>query len=222
MSPGRRLDVRGQQPEDVELAPVIGHLREGGLLAYPTETVYGFGSLVQEGPVGRLRELKRRTGEKPLLLLVPGPEAVPTLRWTDEARELADVFWPGAVTLVLADPDETYPPGVRGPDGTVAVRQTSHPLAGRLADELGEPLTSTSANVPGEPAASTGEAARDAARGVGAGPDMWILDAGALAPSDPSTIVDCSVSPPRVLRPGATPVSRLRCALPEIHDASSE
>lgn len=211
-----RLDFRGLLPGDAELHPVVEHLRGGGLLAYPTETVYGFGCLLREAPLRRLRALKRREGEGPLLLLVPDEEAVEALAWTSAARELASAFWPGSLTLVLADPGETFPPEVRSPEGGVAVRRTSHPLARRLVELVGEPLTSTSANAPGRPPASDGEAALAAASLVGAGEEMWVLDAGALPESASSTIVDCTGRVPTVLRAGATPVRRLRCVLPVV------
>jgi L-threonylcarbamoyladenylate synthase len=147
---------------------------------------------------------------------VPDAEAVDDLAWTDEARELARVFWPGALTLVLSDPAAGYASAVRSAAGAVAVRQTSHPLARRLIAELGEALTSTSANEPGGRPASSGDEAWSAALAVGAGQEMWVLDVGGLPESVPSTIVDCTGRTPRVLRAGATPVRRLRCVLPRV------
>ena len=211
-----RLDFRGWLPGEDELLPVIEHLRAGGLLAYPTETVYGLGCLLREDALARLLALKRAGGEKPLLLLVPGKESVAGLAWTEEAAELAGVFWPGAVTLVLPDPEGRYPPAVRSREGNVAVRVSSHPLVRNLVALLGEPLTSTSANRPGEAPAADGETALAAALALGAGEELWVLDAGALPRSAPSTIVDCAAGVPRVLREGATPVRRLRCVLKEI------
>ena len=216
MSAPLLIDFRAQLPDDVELLPVVDHLRGGGLAAYPTEPVCGFGCLVRPEPLARLGELKGRTKDQPLLLLVSGPQAVAGLVWTEEARELARIFWPGAVTLVLPDPRALFPPGVRSPEGAVAVRRSSHPLAARLVELLDEPLTSTSANQAGGAPASDGECAWAAAEALGAGEEMWVLDAGALPASAPSTIVDCTGPVPRVRRAGATPVHRLRCVLPEI------
>lgn len=217
MSRLRTLDWRYGEPGVEELERVAAHLRSGGLLAYPTETVYGFGCALREEAIERLRALKSRDAERPFLLLVPDAEAVRGLGWTPQARELAEVFWPGALTLVLRDPDRRFPPGVRGPDDTVAVRVSPHPLVRALVGALGEPITSSSANRPGEPPATSGEGAREAAEAVGAGEEMWIVDAGALTPSKPSTIVDCTGTGPAVVRRGAVPASRLRCVLPGIH-----
>ena len=222
MSEPRRVDFRGYLPEREELSKVVEHLKQGGLLAYPTETVYGFGCLVRQEGLRRLQALKGRGDDKPLLILVPALESVPELAWGEEARELAQVFWPGAVTLVLRDPEGVYPAGVRSRQGTVAVRQSSHPLARRLVEMLGEPLTSTSANVAGTPPPSDGESAFLAAQSLGAGEELWVLDAGALPASGPSTIVDCTGPVPVVQRAGATPVYRLRCVLPDITPPEKE
>lgn len=215
MSGVRILDWRAGEPDPGEVEEVIRHLRDGGLLAYPTETVYGFGCALREEALERLRRLKEREPERPFLLLVPDGESVSELEWTAEARELAEVFWPGALTLVLRDPRGRFPPEVRSPAGTVAVRRTPHPLARRIVEALGEPLTSTSANRPGEAPAASAQAAGEVARAAGAGAGFWVVDGGRLPPSEPSTIVDCTeTGAPRVVRSGAVPPGRLGCVLP--------
>lgn len=191
------------------LPGVVDHLRAGGVIAYPTETVYGFGCVVRPDAVARLIALKRRGEERPFLLLVAGAEQLAMLEWTSAARALAGAFWPGPLTLALAAPAGAFPPGVRSPDGTVAVRASPHSGVQAMLRALGEAITSTSANAPGE------APARDA-RGVEAalalldGGDVLVLDGGELPPSAPSTIVDASVSPPRVVRAGAVPIQKLR------------
>lgn len=210
------LDFRAP-PFDAEvLREVVEHLRSGGLVAYPTETVYGFGCALVPGALERLLALKGRDPDRPLLLLVPEGDGTGDLRWTAEARELAAAFWPGALTLVLADPNERFPPGIRSPEGGVAVRRTPHPVAAALVEALAAPLTSTSANRPGDAPALSAEEAEAAARSLGAGAEMWVLDGGTLAPSPPSTVVDCTGPEIRVLRPGAVPPQRLRCVRPEL------
>ncbi len=150
MTGPRVIDVRDASRAADTLDSVLDHLRLGGLLAYPTETVYGFGGLPTRGVIKRLMALKKRKPAKPMLLLVPDREAVSDLTWTPEAIELADVFWPGSVTLVLSDPQARYPEGVRGSDGRVAVRVSPHPLVRELVCGTGGPILSTSANRPGE------------------------------------------------------------------------
>ncbi len=211
------LDLRGKLPTSSELAPVVDHLRRGGLLAYPTETVYGFGGLCTPAEVGRLRSLKRRAEDRPLLVLVRDAEAAAGLRWSDDARELASIFWPGALTLVLADPQRIFPDGVHSAEGGVAVRVSSHPLVAHLLELLPTPLTSTSANAPGEAPARSGREALHSAVTLGAGEEMLVVDDGHLPASGPSTIVDCTGAEPVVIREGTLPLSRLRCALPALH-----
>lgn len=220
-APSPVFDVRGYE---VEHGPALDaleraadHLRDGGLLGYPTETVYGFGGRCEVGALEALGDLKRREAARPFLLLISEPSQVPALEWSPSARVLSEAFWPGALTLVLADPAGAYPARLRGPTGGVAVRWTAHPVAGALVELLGEPLTSTSANAPGQPPAATAgeviraldELAREPAR-------VGVVDAGALPDSAPSTLVDCTGAEPVVLREGAIPISRLRCVLPEL------
>ena len=216
----KRLDLRGSSPEDMEWSPAAAHLRAGGILAYPTETVYGFGGLCTPEGVEALTRLKAREDGRPFLVLAPSAEFVSDLEWTEEARELAEIFWPGAVTLVLGDPRGAFPRGIRSEAGTVAVRVSPDPVVIALLREVGTAITSTSANAPGEQPARTGDEAAAAAAGLGGGTEVLVLDAGTLPPSGPSTIVDCTGSSARVLREGTVPVGRLRCALPLIRHES--
>lgn len=212
----RRVDARGVSVGAVDWDGVVRHLEGGGVVAYPTETVYGFGGLARGEVVDAVLRLKARPPSRPLLLLVDGPEMVGTLTWNDTARRLAESFWPGPLTLILDDPGGRFPPGVRAPDGGVAVRQSPHPVVAALVAALGRPLTSTSANAPGAPPAMDADAAEAAVRSVGAESLAWVIDAGGLPPSDPSTIVDCTGDTPRVVRLGETPADRIRRLIPDL------
>ena len=212
----KTLDLRGDP--DADLTEVVDHIRSGGVVAYPTETVYGLGSACSAQGIDTVREVKGRSSKKPLIALVESAESVEGLTWTDFASELASIFWPGALTLVLADPDRTYPDGERSEEsGAVAVRVSPHPLVVRLLAELGAPLTSTSLNAEGETPVSSGRAARGVLERLG-GPPTYLLDVGTLPASGPSTVVDCTGPEPVVLREGTVPIERLRCAIPDIHD----
>lgn len=211
-----RLDLVGLSPDDSDLSAAVDHLRAGGVLAHPTETVYGFGSACTPEGVAALARLKVRQRHKPFLVLAPSVESLSELGWTDEARTLAEIFWPGAVTLILADAQRVFPHGIRSEAGTVAVRVSPHGVVQALMKAGAGPMTSTSANVPGRPPARTGEEAVQAAVALGGGEEVMVLDAGALPPSGPSTLVDCTGSEVRVLREGTVPLQRLRCALPHI------
>ena len=216
MSEPRFIDVRAEPRDDRVLDSVVRHLDRGGLVAHPTETVYGLGSAPREEPVQALLAAKGRGVDKPLLLLIADRGSVDALEWGSDAEGLARAFWPGALTLVLNDPDGRFPRGVRGPSGGVAVRETPHPLARALLHRLGEPVTSTSANLPGGEPARTGREAFRVVKEWGRAERFWVLDGGALPPSPPSTIVDCTASPPSVLREGSIPAWRLRSVLPEL------
>ncbi len=214
----RLLEMKWDEPEPATLKLVAQHLLEGGLVAMPTETVYGFGCIPEVSPVREIQRLKGRGPEKPFLLLIPGSEAVPELDWVPEARELAEMFWPGALTLILQDSTGRFPSGVRSPDGGVAIRVSSHPLARAVLETLDRPIVSTSANEPGGLPALNAEEAMETARGLGAGEGLWVLDGGPLHSSNPSTIIDFTEAAPVIRRVGAIPVNRLRSVLPGIHE----
>lgn len=214
----RRIEV-GDGPFDApRLEAVADHLRRGGLIGYPTETVYGFGGLAHGAPVEALSRLKGGAPRVGFLVLLPQPGSVSELRWTPQALYLAERFWPGPLTLVLADPTGRFERPVRSTTGTVAVRVSSHWLAAAVTKAIGVPLTSTSANLPGEPPATTGLEALAAAERAGAGAEVWVLDVGSLPSRAPSTLVDVSGEDIRVLRHGAIEEAAIRSALREAHE----
>ena len=208
------IDLLSDSEADLDLA--VTHVRGEGVIAYPTETVYGFGSLPTTKGVSRVQALKRRTREKPLIILTPTAEEVAGLAWNDEAHLLGSAFWPGALTLVLRDSRSIFPPGIRSKTDKVAVRVSSNPIVQRILKKLGTPLTSTSVNYPGElPAKSTSEVVEVVRRLNGK--DIMLIDAGTLPISEPSTIVDCTVKPLEVLRKGKVQISNLAEVIPELH-----
>ena len=193
---------------------VVAHLEDGGLVAYPTETVYGLGSLARRADVEALARLKGRRLDKPFLLLISGRAMAEAqgLAFNASADALARAFWPGPLTLVLPGGGGRMPDILRGPEGGIAVRWTSHPGIARLVAALDQPLTSTSANLPGAPPAPGADAvARDFAEPVRSG-RLLVLDGGVLGNRPPSTVVDCTRAQPRLVRPGAVPVAELRRA----------
>ncbi len=207
-------------PEEVQasLRDTIAHLNQRRVLAYPTETVYGFGGGVDHESVRNLVALKSRARGKPFLLLIAGVDMLLRLdlSLTHAASSLAARFWPGPLTLVLPGGEKRVPPELRGPEGGVAVRWTSHAALGRLIRAYGDPITSTSANRPGTPPAdSAAIIVRDWWDAVARG-QLRVLDGGTLKPSEPSTVVDCMGTRPRVIRPGAISLDDLRLAAPTL------
>jgi L-threonylcarbamoyladenylate synthase len=203
---------------DAAIPGTIAHLTARRLLAYPTETVYGLGGAIDEPSVDALVALKGREAGKPFLILVASSEMVARLdlRLAGDAARLAARHWPGALTLVLPGGDRRVPARLRGPEGGVAVRWTSHPAIARLLVAYGEPITSTSANRPGEPPAMTaGEVSAAFSDPIHRGL-LRVLDGGRLTPSASSTVVDCTGRRLRVIRPGAIPSATLRESVPDL------
>jgi L-threonylcarbamoyladenylate synthase len=201
--------VAARSPGEIEAAlpRVVAHLDADGLIAYPTETVYGFGGATTAGAVARLRGLKRRDQLKPFLVLVAGAEQAPGVQWNATAQALARAFWPGPLTLALPARSGAFPDGIPGPDGLVALRSSPHPFVRALTQQFG-PVTSTSANAPGYPPARTAREVADALRVLGVD-DVLIVDGGELPDSQPSTIVAADAAGVRVLREGAIHRNRL-------------
>ncbi|HEY4955180.1 MAG TPA: L-threonylcarbamoyladenylate synthase [Gemmatimonadaceae bacterium] len=206
--------------EEIEsaLGGAIAFIRKHRVLAYPTETVYGFGGAVDSESVQQLIALKGRPPNKPFLLIVASSDMIGRLglHLTSYASQLAARFWPGPLTLVLPGGEKRVPDQLRGPEGGVAVRWTPHRGLSRLVQAYGEPITSTSANRPGVPAATNAGLIVDQwSDAIGRGM-LHVLDGGQLSPSPPSTVVDCTGRRPRVIRPGAITAAALRESVPDL------
>jgi L-threonylcarbamoyladenylate synthase len=202
VTPGRTRVVRvdARAPEQALLDDAAAVLRGGGLVAFPTETFYGLGAAALDPrAVHRIVELKGRPETKPLLVLVDSLQMVERIATlTAAARALAARHWPGALTLVV--PARTgVPREVTAGTGTIGVRLSSHAVARGLVQALGAPITAPSANPSGLEPPTT------AAAVVTYFDDRieLVLDAGATLGGAPSTVLDTTVEPPRVLRPGA-------------------
>jgi len=208
------VPFRSDEEVAAALPRVIAHLNTGRLLAYPTETVYGLGSRARPADVQALAALKGRRPDKPFLLLVADRQMAEAqgLAFNESASALARAFWPGPLSLVLPGGSGRLPDSLRGPEGGIAVRWTSHRGMARLVRALGEPVTSTSANLPGGATAPGAEAiVRDFAAAVDKG-TLLVLDGGVLGNSPPSTVVDCTRPMPRLIREGALTLAELRRA----------
>ncbi len=214
----RGLPFWSAEETEAAVGPTLAHLRGGKVLAYPTETLYGFGTTIDNEAIERLVSLKRRPPAKPFLLLIADTPMLARLglHLPQAASMLAARHWPGPLTLVLPGGERRIPPRLRGPEGGVAVRWTPHPGLQRIIAALGDPITSTSANRPGEPAATS---AREVLEQFGpqiARGDVLLLDAGSLPTDTASTVVDCTGRRPRVIRPGAISAAVLRESCPDL------
>jgi L-threonylcarbamoyladenylate synthase len=189
-------------------------LQSGQVVAFPTDTVYGIGAhAFQPEAVAALYAVKGRPADKAIPILVAQIEdvarvarAVPPVAW-----RLVERFWPGGLTLVLPRSDRV-PAIVTAGGDTVAVRCPDHPLPLALMNAVGAPLAATSANLSGQPSPAT---ARQVIEQL-AGRLPLIIDGGECPGGVASTVVDLSVSPPRLLRAGAIPTEDLRALLPDL------
>jgi L-threonylcarbamoyladenylate synthase len=196
-------------PEGLAAAAEV--LRRGGLVALPTETVYGLACALEPEALDRLRNAKRRSAAKGLALVVETLEqALPIAVIPPAAALLAERFWPGPLTLVLAvRPGVALPRAVTGGSGMVGIRVPDHPVPRRLASALG-PLPTTSANLSGEPEALTAGAVVAA---LGEAVEL-ILDGGPSPGGVPSTVVALSAQGDlRLIRAGAVPYQRIEAAI---------
>jgi L-threonylcarbamoyladenylate synthase len=196
------------QPRPV-LAAAIERLRAGGLVAFPTETVWGLGADARSAAaLERLRRWKGRGEAQPVAILVEGVASLAALGLVADtaARRLADAFWPGPLTLVLPC-RAAFAPGVARADGAVGVRCSPHPVAAALAAAAARagvgPLTATSLNRHGEPPARTRAEAERLCAGDGDAPLVVGSEGPDAEGGEPSTVVDCSSPRPNVLRWGA-------------------
>ncbi len=185
-----QIDTARPDPEIIKSAATI--LRRGGIAIFPTDTVYGIGGDGRrEEVIRRICQIKGRPEDKPLVRLISSPEAVSEWLTRPEHRQLAERFWPGPLTLILLLPGGLRR-GFRCPD---------QPLVRDLIKFSGIELAATSANLSGEPEAVSGEEACQ----IFSGKVDLILDGGRIS-GRPSTVLDLSVSPEKILRPG--PVTR--------------
>jgi len=206
------LPFRTDADIEAAIAAAVPHLEAERLLAYPTETVYGLGSIPTEPALAALARLKGRPAHKPFLVLVSTRAMAEAsgLVFSHAASVLAEEFWPGPLTLVLPGGEGWLPDALRGPEGGIAVRLTSHAGIRRLIAALDQPLTSTSANRPGErPAPGADRLAEAFAPEIARG-ELLVLDGGVLGNVPPSTLVDLTAPIPRLVREGAIPRAELR------------
>jgi L-threonylcarbamoyladenylate synthase len=197
-------------------------LRAGGLVAFPTETVYGLGAdAFSEAAVRKVFELKGRPGNNPLIVHVEDEAMARRVvaQWPRRAAELARAFWPGPLSIILPKraelPDMVT--GGRRAEGTgVAVRCPDHPVALALLRAFGGPLVGPSANPSGRVSPTTAAHVREAFKED----EVMVLDGGACRAGIESTVVSLMQERARVLRPGVIGAERIAAVLDEPVDAA--
>ena len=193
--------------DDAGRAEAADVLRRGGLVALPTDTVYGIAvALDTPGGIEALFAAKRRPPEKGVMLLLADAAQGPTIgEWPETAAALAEAFWPGGLTVIVPQRvDRPLPEALTGGAPTIGLRAPDHPAPRALAAAVG-PLPTTSANVSGLPEATTAE---EIVEQLGDAIEL-VLDGGPAHGGPASTVVDCTVDPPRILRAGAVPVDEI-------------
>lgn len=200
--------------KDEELKEAAGILRSGGLVAFPTETVYGLGgNALDEDAARKIYAAKGRPSDNPLIAHVSCVEEVaPLVKEIPEAgRKLMEAFWPGPLTMIFPK-SEKVPYGTTGGLDTVAIRMPDDPVANRLIALAGVPVAAPSANTSGRPSPTTADHVWQDMNGR---IDM-IIDGGPVGIGVESTIVDVSSAVPAVLRPGAITMEMLEEVLGEV------
>lgn len=176
-------------------------LRDGELVAFPTETVYGLGAnALDETAARKIYQAKGRPSDNPLIAHIASMDGLNVLvsRVPEAAKKLADKFWPGPLTMVLPK-NSNVPMGTTGGLSTVAVRMPSDPVACKLIELAGVPIAAPSANTSGRPSPTLAEHVYQDMQGRIA----MIVDGGAVGIGVESTIVDVTGPVPVILRPGA-------------------
>ena len=187
-----------------EIVFAAAALRRGEIVAYPTETFYGLGAnALDELALARLRLLKGRGEDKTISVLVRGREMLDQLCKKPPARAVAlmERYWPGPLTIALPARRGLPPPLVS--EGCVALRESSHPTARALVDSFGAPVTATSANLAGQPPATSAEAVEEVFDGR-----CRVLHGGTTPGGAPSTLVRVRGNRIEIVRQGAVEIAR--------------
>lgn len=200
--------------KDEDLAEAAGILKKGGLVAFPTETVYGLGANgLDEEAAKKIYAAKGRPSDNPLIAHISAPEELESLaaEIPCAAKRLMELYWPGPLTMVFKK-KEIVPYGTTGGLDTVAVRMPSDPIARALIRLSGVPVAAPSANRSGRPSPTTADHVwQDMAGRI-----EMIIDGGPVGIGVESTIVDVTGPVPVILRPGAVTMEMIRDALGQV------
>jgi len=205
------LRINPEKPEPEKIDEAVALLKKGGVIAFPTETLYGLGADVRnETAIDKIFGIKGRDFGNPILVVI-GDRVHLDAFAADvpmQARKLMDRFWPGPLTIIFRAATSVSPKLTAG-SGKIGIRLTSHPIATAISKRLGGPVTATSANLSGAPECSSAVEVLSQLEGKIAG----IADGGQTPGGKGSTIVDATVSPVKVLREGVIPAALIQDTL---------
>jgi L-threonylcarbamoyladenylate synthase len=208
------LKVDSQEPEMEKIRIAADFIKKGGLVAFPTETVYGLGAnTLNPKAVLALFEAKRRPLDNPPIVHVGNPKDVYNLvkEVSPKVERLMETFWPGPLTLIFQRSEIVPDVTVAGLD-TVAIRMPKHNVALALIRESGCSIAAPSANLAGKPSPTLAKHVLDDLNGrIDA-----VLDAGPTHIGVESTVLDVTIDPPQILRPGGTPYEVLKKVLGKV------
>lgn len=203
-----------QHMDDALIREAGGIIKAGGLVAFPTETVYGLGGdALNPASSKKIYEAKGRPSDNPLIVHIARMEALPAIvkKVPEAAKKLAEAFWPGPLTMIM-EKSEAVPKETTGGLDTVAVRMPSHPTALAFIEASGGYVAAPSANRSGRPSPTlAGYVVEDLDGRI-----EMILDGGDVELGLESTIVDLTVEPPMILRPGFVTKEALAGALGQV------
>jgi L-threonylcarbamoyladenylate synthase len=208
------IHINPEQSEAERIDEAVAILKNGGVIAFPTETFYGLGADARnEAAIEKIFGIKGRDFKNPILVVIGDVTHLDAFAADipEVARKLMDRFWPGPLTIVLRAAPSVSPKLTAG-SGKIGIRLTSHPIAMEISKKLGGPLTATSANLSGAPECSSAAEALSQLQGRIDG----VVDGGQTPGGKGSTIVDVTASPIKILREGVIAVSLIQDTLGRI------
>jgi len=208
------ININPNCPDPKKIQPAADILKHGGLVAFPTETVYGLGAdALNSNAVLRLFEAKGRPLDNPPIIHLADPESVYPLveQVSQKAQRLMEQFWPGPLTLIFKH-SKIVPKQTVANLYTIALRIPNHPIAQALIRQANCPIAAPSANLSGKPSPTTAQHVLDDLNGA----IDALIDGGPTDIGVESTVVDLSVDPPLLLRPGGTPYETLKATIEDL------
>jgi L-threonylcarbamoyladenylate synthase len=205
------LSVDSIKPESAKIEKAVEMLKSGNLVAFPTDTVYGIGAdAFNKSAVEKIFTAKGRDSKKPLQVLIADKDDLNLIveKQSDILHQLVDRFFPGALTIVMPAKAD-FPRWVTCGLDTVGVRMPSNPIALEMIKSFGRPISATSANISGMPDPKDAQQVLEYLDGK----INLILDGGSTPDDVPSTVIDISVNPPKILRQGKLNTEEINEAL---------